>query len=141
LRRGWFGNSQGHSLAAKGIRLYARKQQLSDPSFFARREESVPYADIVSMVGDGRSYPQLVVAFPDADKEDLRLRGIKAVESRDGHGTLSMINSSGVDQIVVLSRANPALGRRVRDVLDDRQRSSFIHGVKVGALRGRLDDS
>lgn len=138
MRHGWFGNPQGHALAARGIRMYAKKESMSPVFFAQRREEQVPFSILVDMVKDGRSYQDMCREYPVAEKEDVRLRGIKAVETVHGDNTLSLLNRNGIDDSVSMSRSDPNMRNRMLLTIDDRQKSSFMQPVKVEALRSRL---
>jgi hypothetical protein len=138
-KSGWFGNSQGHSLAGRGIRMYvARKsseQLLVDPVFYAKkREEQVPTYELARVTRNGMSYDALRRHYPDADPEDLRLRGIKAIEMREGSPVLSELNRSGVDASVTRARENPLLRQRMLVVLKDPVMSSYLQQKKVEFL-------
>ena len=136
---GWYGNSVGHALAARGMKLYARKQTMTDPIFYAqKREESVPMAHILDMVRSGESFDNIKRMHPDADQEDLRKRSIKAIEMSEGNGTLSMLDSNGVDMSVNMAENSPRLKESMRETLADPQKASFLHSVKVDALKRRL---
>ena len=138
-RGGWYGNSQGHALAARGVRLYARKQTLNDPIFYAQKhEESVPMTHILDMVRSGETFDSIKRMHPDADQEDLRRRGIRAIEMSEGNGTLSMLDSNGVDLSVKMADNNPRLKQNMKETLADPQKASFLHSVKVEALKRRL---
>jgi len=141
--KGWFGNSQGHALAAKGVRMYAAKKQvLVDPIFFARkREEFISTYALVDAIRDGISFNDLVAKYPNIsamEKEDLRQRGIKSLEMRDGSNVLSNLDRAGIDHSVNLAKENPALKERMLVCLTDSQRSSFIQPQKVEFLKRRL---
>ena len=138
---GWHGNSYGHSLAARGVRLYARKQSLVDPLFYAKqREDSVPFSHLVDMIRNGLTYQDIRRMHPDADAEDLRLRGIKAVENVEGNNTLSMLNSNGVDLTVRMAKSNKQLQEDIEVTLNDKQKASFLAPVKVEVLKTRLKE-
>lgn len=138
---GWYGNSQGHAMAARGMRLYASKQVLVDPLFYAqKREEQVSFSQIVDEVKQGSTYDELKVAYPDVDKEDLRMRGIKAISSVEGGTTLSAMDHNGVDVSVKLASMSPSTKRRMLQVLNDRQQSSFLPSIKVDLLKKRLGE-
>lgn len=142
--RGWFGESTRHSLAARGMsqRRYAASKATSlatEPIFYARKRESeLPFSHISAMVKQGNSYQEMKEMHPDADHEDMRLRAIKAIEMRDMDGTLSMIDKNGVDKTVMMVKKNPRLKEKVKDVLDCRQRGSFIAPVKKEAILKRI---
>ena len=138
-RGGWYGDSSRHRLAARGIstnqKYLAKKQELAEPLFYARKRESeLPFSHITQMVKEGGSYQSMINMHPKADKEDLRLRGIKAIENRDMDNTLSMIDKNGVDKTVELAEANPRTREKVLRVLNCRQRGSFIPSVKREAI-------
>ena len=138
---GWRGNSYGHSLAARGVRLYARKQSLSDPLFYAKsREDSVPFTHLVDMIREGKSFQEIKRMHPDADSEDLRLRGIKAIENVEGNSTLSTINSNGVDLTVKMANSNKQLKEDIEETLNDGQKASFLAPIKVEMLKKRLKE-
>ncbi len=134
-KSGWYGNSRGHALAAKGVKLYASKQKLVDPLFYARqREEQVPFQHINSMVREGKTFQEMKRMHPDADSEDLRLRGIKAFSD----STLSMLNEHGVDSLVKLAKMNVQTKKRMCVVVHDQQKVSFIPEIKIKLLKERL---
>ena len=141
MRRGWFGNSRGHALAARGVRLYPRKQRLHDPLFFAqRREERVPTSELRTRVRRGANMSELVTDFPGVDREELRLRAIKAVDSLRGDDTLALLNRNGVDASVHLARVSNSQRKKMLEVLNDSQASSFLSDVKVELLKKRLSE-
>jgi hypothetical protein len=139
-RKGWFGNSHGHSLAARGIKIYAaKKTSLVDPLFYAKKHEAqVKFNDLLDDIREGKTYHELLKKYPDADKEVLRKRGIKAIETREGRDTLSMVDANGVDASVHMARNNPRTKERMHDVLHDYQKSSFLPTIKVELLKERL---
>jgi len=139
-RKGWFGDSHGHRLAAKGIRLYARKEQVFvDPVFFAKkREQAVGTYALASDVRDGLTFQEIVAKYPDAEREDLRKRGIRSVEMRTGDGTLTTLDANGVDATAKLAEGSLELRRKMLRVLADPQKSSFLHPQKVELLQERL---
>lgn len=142
-RRGWFGDSQGHSLAAKGIatRYAAKKTVLRDQIFFAsKHEELLPTSHIQEMIQDGWNFQRMQQMHPDVDREDMRQRGIKAWESQHGSNTLSTIDRQGVDASVRVATLDPRFKRSIQNVLDDGQGRSFIPEVKANALSERLRD-
>jgi hypothetical protein len=136
-RTGWYGNSQGHALAAKGIKLYAKKSTpaLVDPVFYARRDKQISFDVILDAVSEGKTYHQIKQAHPDSDSEDLRLRGIKAYEMRSGSNTLSVIDKNGVDSTVRMTRHDPSFKERTNEVLADPQASSFLPVIKVQSIK------
>lgn len=136
---GWYGNSHGHALAARGIRLFAKKDNLVDPVFYAqKKEETVSTLELISEIRSGATFADLVKGHPDADQEDLRLRGIRAADSVEGNGTLSFINSNGIDVSVKMAEGNPHLRSQMLETLGDSQRKSFIQKQKADALEVRL---
>lgn len=135
-KSGWYGNSQAHALAAKGVRTRRYDaQKLVDPMFYARqREEQVPFQHINTMVREGKTFQEMKAMHPDADQEDLRKRGIKALSD----STLSTLNEQGVDSSVKLAKMNRGTKVRMCEVLNDPQKSSFLPKVKVEFLKERL---
>ena len=64
-RSGWYGNSQGHALAARGVKLYARKQTLVDPLFYAqKREETVGFSHIQDMARNKKTFEEMKMMHP-----------------------------------------------------------------------------
>jgi hypothetical protein len=140
-RRGWFGHSHEHSLARRGIRRYNADKDatLVNPTFYAqKREEEVSFATLMDETRSGSSYQDLCRKHPNAEKESLRVRGIKAVESRDGNNVLSTLNNNGVDESVRMAEHNGRLRDQMLETLQDRQKASFLQDVKVGLLKDRL---
>jgi hypothetical protein len=140
-KRGWFGHSHEHSLARRGIRKYnaTKEPHLVDPLFYAKkREEKVSFTTLVEDARKGRTYDELVRKYPDVDKEELRVRGIRAVESRTGNNVLSQLNSNGVDESVRMAENNRWLKDKMYESLNDRQQSSFLQTVKIDLLKQRL---
>lgn len=137
---GWRGNPQGHSLARRGIKLYAsvKTQRLVDPVFYARREQKVPFHDVMAAIREGQDYTSLRKMLHDADPEDVRVMGIKAYESLKADGTLSYVNKTTPDQIVKLGKMVPSVKEQVMKVLRDRQARSFIPSVKVEVIEKEL---
>jgi hypothetical protein len=144
VNKGWYGNSAGHSLAAKGIKLYASKPSklktvLYDPIYYSQKTETlVPFTSIMDAVRQGKSYNQIKAEYASSDAEDIRLKGIKAIETMDGGSTISQMNRNGVDQTVVLANKNPKFKESVKEVLANPQKSSFLHPVKVKSLQDGL---
>jgi hypothetical protein len=141
-QKGWFGHSHEHAMAARGMKLYARKEQvLVNPVFYAqKREEEVAFNTILDEVRDGATYSELLRKHPHADKEDLRIRGIKAVESREGNNSLSTLNSNGVDASVHMAQHNQRTKEKMLETLNDHQKSSFLQVIKVDLLKKRLTE-
>lgn len=142
-RTGWFGHSHEHALAARGIRTYASKNQvMMEPFFYAQKhEEAVSFKKLMQETGNGASYGDLQHAHPDADKEDIRQRGIKAIEAREGSNVLSLLNKNGVDASVSMANSNANMKQRMLQVLDNHQKSSFLQSVKVEMLKKRLAEA
>ena len=139
-RSGWFGNSQGHSLARRGIRLYAQKHQvLMRPVFYAQKSErQVPFMELVDEVRGGATLFELERKYPDAEKEDLRRRGIRAMEYAEGNKVLSQIDANGIDASVSVARHDVRMRELMQRYANDRQASSFLPQVKVELLKRRL---
>jgi hypothetical protein len=138
-RGGWYGNPHGHALASRGIRLYAKKKNYVDPLFYARKhEDSVPLADVRDDVKEGASMGDLMRKYPGADVEELRSRGIKSVDMLSGRNTLSLLDKHGVDESVNLSRHDRGLDSDIREALVSDRKMSFLHPVKVAALKKRM---
>lgn len=137
-RRGWFGDSKGHSLAAKGVRLYSRKKELDNALFFAKQEQSIPTPDIHQMAIRGMTLDEMQRKYPDSDKEDLRRRGIRAVEGIDANNMLSLVESSSERMLLDMSAKDERFKKDVIKVLSDDQKSSFIHPAKVELLKAQL---
>jgi cellulase/cellobiase CelA1 len=137
-RSGWFGNSQGHSLARKGIRLY-NKSRL-DATFYAMKQEMmVPYSDVVSSIRSGKTFEDLRGEHTNADPEKLRRRGIKAIEAQDADNTMTFLEENGIDVILMKFEASPNFKERVNRILDNPQRRSYLHKEKVMALQQRIN--
>ncbi len=132
---GWFGNSHGHAMAARGITLYAKKTKM-DPLFYANKsEKDIPFAVVMDHVRKGQNYNTVKSQHPDADPEEIRIRGIKALETMDGSNTLSTINKNGVDETLQLAKNDKKFAEQVEVTLADDQRSSFIHPLKISAIK------
>lgn len=85
------------------------------------------------------TYGEMKGEHPTADPDDIRVRGMKAVESVDGDGTLSSMDRDGVDALVQTAESNGAAKARMLQVLGDRQRVSFLPELKVQLLKKRLE--
>lgn len=128
-------------MAARGMRLYASKQVLVDPVFYAQKhEEQVSFSRIVDEVKQGETYDGLKRNYPDVDKEDLRKRGIRAISSVQGCTMLPTLDQNGVDVSVKMASVNPSARSRMLHVLSDQQKSSFLPNVKVDLLKRRLGE-
>lgn len=141
-RRGWFGDSQGHSLAARGItsRYHAKKRPAQEAIFFAAKEEGVSASECAEMLRKGMTFDQMMQEKPDVDRETLRQRGIRAWESQHGNNSLSTIDRQGVDMSVRLAMLDPRMKRGMMRALQDRQGRSLIPDVKAVALEKRLQE-
>jgi hypothetical protein len=140
-RSGWFGDSHGHSLAAKGFRSRKQDVKLVDPVFYVRkREEQVPFADVMDAMRERQGFVLLRSRYPDADEEDVRRQAIKALDTRDGTDVMQTMDKNGVDDSVRLARMSPALRQSMMRALNDSQKCSYMHQVKVDALKKRLGD-
>jgi len=145
-RGGWYGHSQQHSLARRGVRTAVRrpsvlKSKLSDPIFLAKRRESaLPFPELMQMVASGLTLQQMRERHPEVDADDVRRRGIRAIEAREGDNVLSKLDEQGVDDSVRMAKVSPTFRERAREVLDDSQKVSFIHPEKAMLLRKRLDE-
>lgn len=140
-KSGWRGDSQGHALAAKGIKLYSKKKGFVDPMFLAtKREQEMSTAKIRTMVMAGQSFNDMVRDNPDVDQEDLRLRAIQAVDMRRGNRTLSMMNKNGVDLSVSMAKASRGMRESMHLTLRDMQARSLLQAPKVRALDMRLKE-
>lgn len=138
-RKGWFGNSQGHSLAAKGIKLYSKKQELIDPRFYwTKRERMIPTEKLSDDLRKGETFYTLNQKYPDVDLEELRLKGIKVLTNQTGDNTLKQINENGVDMLVSMAKHNPFFKEKIKKTLKDSQQMSFIQEKKVDFLKTRM---
>jgi hypothetical protein len=136
-RGGWYGNSVGHSLAARGIRLYARKDK--DAFFYAqKKEENIPMTEVSAMVRQNMTFAEMRENRPDVDSEVLRLRAIKVLDNQNGNNTLSFVNSSGVDESVRMAQSSRRFNDNLVSVLSDKQMSSFLPDIKIKALKMSL---
>jgi hypothetical protein len=137
VRRGWFGHSAEHSLAARGVRIYAKRKS-SDPMFYAvKREREIPSSHIFDMVRKGATYHQMCVQYPGRG-EEVRKKGLVALESVDADGTLSTLERQRIDESVLRSQMSPAFRERALWVLQNPQRRSFLHPEKAAALQERM---
>jgi len=136
-RRGWYGNSQGHALAAKGIKLYSKKEP--DSFFYAQKaEQLLSTTKLADLLKKGHTYNELVKKYPEADPEDVRKRGIKVLESREGTNTLSTLDGNGVDMSVSLAKTSSRFKENAMRVLHDKQMASFLPDVKIQALKQNM---
>lgn len=134
---GWKGHSYEHGLARKGIRTKPK----IDPIFYAQKfERDVPFQSIMDDVKTGLTVQEMAMKYPDADPDDLRRRGLKAIEAREGANTLSVLDKNGVDDTVRRAKMDTEFRRSARNALESRQKCSFMHPAKVEALKKRLDE-
>jgi hypothetical protein len=139
-RRGWYGDSQGHALAAKGIRRY-NKQKLVDPVFYAQKnEKQLPFNHIMDMVQQKKTFTDMQRMHPDADKEDMRQRAIKAVAMRDADDTLTKLDKNGVDLSVKMAQQSTFFRMKANDALQDSQKRSLLKEEKAELLKKRMGE-
>lgn len=139
-RRGWFGDSHGHALAARGVRLYAKKDGYVDPMFYYnQQEEEMPYADLRYMVDKNMKYEEMCAQYPDADHVSLHKRAIQIIDGRAGSSTLRDMDAMGVDAISKMARVNPRFRYNCAKVLQDAQKASFIPGPKRALLQEKIE--
>lgn len=141
-RKGWFGNSYGHSLAARGL-TFKKKGTLRDPLFFAQKQEmELPTTMIRDMLRKDMTFEQMQLELQnknvDVDPETLRRRAITVSEVMEANGTLSQVETAGVDDIVAMSRENPSFKSDVKEMLENRQQSSLIKPEKKRILQERM---
>jgi len=138
-RRGWYGNSQGHAMAARGVRLYAKKTPvMMRPLFYAQRaEQQAPVFEVREDVRNGLTFSEIRQKYPNADSDTLMKRGREAIDSLNGNSMMSDLSSPshGVDQLV---QERPEIRSRVVEVLKNRQMRSFLPQPKVEALERRM---
>jgi hypothetical protein len=129
-------------MAARGVRLYAKKGQvLMDPIFYAKkREETVGFMRLREELQDGLTFAEIKRNHPDADEEDLRQRGIKAIESNEGSTVLSTLDRNGVDSSVRLAKMDARRKEQMLACLNDRQKASFLPQIKVDLLKRRMTE-
>ena len=126
-------------MAARGMSLYAKKQTLVDPLFYARkRETDLPFSHIKDMTRNGLTYQRMLSMHPNADKEDIRLRGIKAIESVEGDNTLSQLDRMDVEMTAKMANDSRSFKANVMGVISDSQKSSFLSAQKVQMLKEKL---
>lgn len=135
-RRGWYGDSTGHSLAARGIKLYNKsKSSLVDPKFFAQKQQKdLPFDDVMDMVKENNTYYMMKSKHPNADPEDMRLRAIRALEIRDADDTLSKLDRNGVDLSVAMAKESSFFKMKAMDVINDPQKRSLLKEEKLNSL-------
>ena len=137
-RRGWYGDSQGHALAARGIRRY-KKSKLVDPVFYATKQEKMlPFNHVMDMVKQKKSFYQMQKMHPQVDKEDIRKRAIKAVAMRDADETLTKLERNPVDLSVKMAEESPFFRMKAKDALSDMQKRSLLKEEKAEILRKRI---
>lgn len=138
---GWHGDSKGHSLAAKGVSLYAKKSHLMDPVFAAKKsEEELPSSLIMQMVKDGMTFEQIKHEHPDVDSESVRKKGIKAVDACSGSNTMSTLDKNGVDMSVKIAKVNKNFRVSAQESLRDSQKSSYLPEIKAQLLKKHLGE-
>lgn len=140
---GWRGNTHGHSLAAKGIRMYParRRVSLTAPVFYAQRRSDIPMSDIMHMARDGKTFPEMMQELgKDYDQNDVRTAGIRAMGSyyADSDHVLERMDKEGVDRLLTEARRDAKYREEMTRVLDNRQKRSFLHPDKANALERGL---
>jgi len=136
-KRGWHGDSRGHSLAARGISMYAKKKV--DPVFYARKaERKLPFSHIMTMVAKDKSFQEMKIMHPTADHEDLRMRAIRAHEIRMADDTISKLDSQGVDYSVAKAASSKSFKKSALLVLNNNVRRSLLKPKKAIALQERI---
>lgn len=136
---GWFGNSQGHSLAARGVTVYMKRRTMVNPMFYARRSEAaVPFSSISDDVKEKMSMGDLVKRYPSADADEVRRKAIMAIDVTQGKNTMSMLERNGVDETMRAIRRDEGLRVEVREAIGSDWKMSYLHPVKVMALRKRM---
>jgi hypothetical protein len=126
-------------MAARGIRLYAKKPNHVDPLFYAQKlETEIPTSHTMDMAKKDLFFGDVKDMHPDADEEMLRKKMIKALDNRDDSDTLSMLDSQGVDQSVNMARYNSLVRARMLNALNNPQKSSYLPDAKVKLLSSRL---
>lgn len=132
-RRGWYGNSYGHSLAARGIKLYAKKNA-SQPMFFTRQEEKVPLSLIREMIEEGLTYQDMLTMHESSDEKYLRHRGIQTIDGREGNNVLSSLYNDN-EKVIARKMQDDYFKKKVRNVINDRQKASFIPDAKLEVVK------
>jgi hypothetical protein len=115
-----------------------KRQVLVDPVFYAHKEQKIPTAEVMADVRGGMTFEQLKAKYPDADESELRKKGILAYEMVNADGALSMVANQGVDMTAAVAKAQPWRKKEIVAIIESRQASSFIHPVKLQALRAKL---
>lgn len=123
-------------MAARGLSF---KRKLSNPTYFSQVEKRLSFGDVKSMVESGMTMSEMAAKTGrDPKDEELRQKGILAVETKDADGTLGRINSMGVDQVVRLSQESPSFKSKAQKVLDCPQKRSLLPPEKASVLAERL---
>jgi hypothetical protein len=137
-KSGWHGDSRGHSLAARGISMYAKKKMV-DPVFYARKaERKLPFSHIMSMVGNGQSFQEMQRMHPDVDTEDLRKRAIRATEIRMADDTIAKLDEQGVDVSVAKAESSKSFKKSAKSILNSNVHRSLLKDEKAKALQERI---
>lgn len=143
---GWRGNPVGHSMAAKGISIYAArkpKRSLVDPLMFAHKEKAAPFGSLMYAARMGKTFQELRGEYPDANPEDLRRSAIVAAEAVDADDTLTYMDKTGIDDAIRMAKAKPETRQRMLEILRSPSRRSYLSArvggdAKVAALQTRL---
>jgi hypothetical protein len=118
--------------------MYAKKQVMMQPLFYAQRNENAaPISEVREDIRRGETFSDLCRKYPDASSDTLMRRGRETIDSLNGNSMMADLNSPeyGVDKIV---QASPEFRARVVDVLSNPQKRSFLPKPKVEALERRL---
>lgn len=138
LKRGWYGNSQGHSLAARGISMYGKKK-LVDPVFYARKNErKLPFSHIMGMRKKNMALNEMVRMHPGVDEEDLRMRAIRAEEILMADDTIAKLDRQGVDASEKMAKQSKTFRKSALFVLDNPARRSLLKPEKARALQEKI---
>lgn len=136
-KRGWFGDSHGHALAAKGVRLYAKKTPKRDMFYQYMQRKRVPVDAMRTMIRKGVPYEEMKRAYPDVDAEELRLSAIREYDGTRGSNTLQLMNDVRVDTLEEMAK-NPRMKQAMMDVLNNRQGESLLRGKSM-MIRAQLE--
>lgn len=136
-KKGWYGNSRAHALAAKGIK--SKPSLSTERIFLAKKAESdVPLHQIRQDLANGMDFRQLQMKYPAMDEETLRKRAIKMYDSNQGNQALTTINEYPPKLISVLAKSSPRLKSSLQDTLANDQARSFINDKKLEEVRQSL---
>jgi hypothetical protein len=109
------------------------------PTFYAlKREDAIPTERLLDDIRAGKTYPDLLRKYRKVDPEQLRKRGIAAMDGYAGGSALSELDKQGVDVSYELAKASQTTKERYLEVLANSQQASFLHPEKRAALRERI---